>query len=331
MKMKDWLADFATEYGKKVSKKMTRTASAKKAEAPKTENAQLLLMDHDALPGVRVGNTVKYNSQLWKVVDTKYKDAMGSAVALQRVAEISDKKVTDAPERAAKDPGNVYDYEVREVSEIPDFQEAAERTEKEIARDRAHDITTPAGRTSNPEPIAEENPFADIVEPAAAAPAEDAPVAEEAPAVEEAPAAAAPAEDAPAAEEAPAVEEAPVAEEAQVAEEVPAAEEAPAAEEPAGDFDDLIEDKEDEEQKKPIAAAKKAARKPFVKKPVAKKEAEKPQRKASENPILKKIVAGEETKAKAKFTPIAKRKPVAQKKASIYETNPILRKIIASK
>lgn len=330
MKMKDWLADFATEYGKKVSKKMTRTASAKqeKVEAPKTDNAQLLLMDHDALPGVRVGNTVKYNNQLWKVVDTKYKDAVGPAVALQRVAEISDKKVTDAPERAAKDPGNVYDYEVREVSEIPDFQEAAERTEKEIARDRAHDFTTPAGRTSNPEPIAEENPFADIVEPAAEeSAAEDAAVEEPAVAEE------------PAAEEA--VVEEPAAEEAaeEVAVEEPAAAEEPVAEEKeeeAGAFDDLIEDKE-EEDKKPVAAAKEAAESTIAEKVVkkaAEKVAEKPvAKKVAEKKIAKKVAEKPVKPARKPLQKkaIASEKPVAQKKASIYETNPILRKIIASK
>ncbi len=328
MKMKDWLADFATEYGKRVSKKMTRTASAKqeKVEAPKTDNAQLLLMDHDALPGVRVGNTVKYNNQLWKVVDTKYKDAVGPAVALQRVAEISDKKVTDAPERAAKDPGNVYDYEVREVSEIPDFQEAAERTEKEIVRDRAHDFTTPAGRTSNPEPIAEENPFADIAEPAAEEQAAEEAAVEE-PAVAEEPAAEEAVVEEPAAEEAAAEE--PAAEE-------PAAEEqvAEEKEEEAGAFDDLIEDKEEEEEaKKPVAAAKEVVE-PTIAENAAEKVAKKPvAKKVAEKKIVKKVA---EKPVKPARKPLQKKavaseKPVAQKKASIYETNPILRKIIASK
>ena len=305
-KMKDWLADFAVARSEKAEKsaktrRMTRTASAKK---PVTADAQLLVMDREALPGAVVGNTVKYNGVKWKVVDAEYKDSVGTGIALKRVAAIDEKKVTDAPTRAYTDPGDVYDYDVREVSEIPDFQEAAERTEREIARDNAHDFTTPAGRTSNPEETT--NAFADIVESPV-----DVPAAAPAP-VEEAPA---PVEEAPApVEEAPVpVEEAP-AEENKFADLIDEPAEAPAEEAP-------VEEPAEEEKKKFVASRK--------------------QRKASiyeTNPILRKIIADAQSEMKAVASKkVASKKAVASKvaekkaparKESVYKTNPILKKII---
>ena len=265
-KMKDWLADFAAARDEQNKKRMKRTASAKqparratkksvKASAGDVEKAQVLIMSRETLPKAVNGNTVRYNGAKWRVVNAAYKDALGPGIALERVAAIDTKNLTDPPTRAYTDPGDVYDYDVRDVSEIPDFQEAAARTEQEILRDRAHDITTPAGRVTNPEPVV--NVFDDIAEEV---------VEVEEPAVEE-PAAEEPVAEEPAAEE-PAAEE-PVAEDSDNVEDSDDVESSDGVE----NFDgvDNLDDEESEDDEEPKLAAKKSIYKT--------------------NPILRKIVA----------------------------------------
>jgi hypothetical protein len=260
-------------------------------------------MSRDALPGAVNGNTVRYNNAKWRVVNASYKDALGTGVALERVAAIDTKKLTDAPTRAYTDPGDVYDYDVREVSEIPDFQEAAAHTEQEIARDRAHDITTPAGRVTNPESIGG-NPFDDLA----------GPIGEEPAAVEELP---------PADEPAPAGEFDDIADELaeeptdEPAEE-PAGEPAEESEDepaPAGEFDDIVDEPAGESEDEPAEEPE---------------DEEKEEKKFASvyktNPILRKIVGGKCSCGAGECTEDTK-----EKKESVYRTNPILRRIVEKK
>lgn len=238
MKKISWLENFAESRKKAVEKK-----KAVKASKKSIANADMIILSKSMLPKAVEGNTVKYKNIKWKVVNASYKDAKGSGVVLKKIAGIDTKPLTSPETRARKDPGDVYDYNVRETSEIPDFEEAARNTEEQIAKEDAvdHD-TTPAARYQNDvlkDAPAVEAPVADeevtVVEDEAPA-EEDVPVVEDE-ATEESPAEEPAAEDAPVAEDTPAEE---------ATEEV--AEEAPAEEEKDDfTFDDVDEEPLDEE------------------------------------------------------------------------------------
>ena len=218
MKKISWLENFAESRKKAVEKKKVVKASKKSIA-----NADMIILSKSMLPKAVEGNTVKYKNIKWKVVNASYKDAKGSGVVLKKIAGIDTKPLTSPETRARKDPGDVYDYNVRETSEIPDFEEAARNTEEQIAKEDAvdHD-TTPAARYQN-----------DVLKDA---PAVEAPISDEEAPVEDAPANESPAEE-PAAEDAPAEE---------ATEEV--TEEAPAEEEKDDfTFDDVDEEPLDEE------------------------------------------------------------------------------------
>ena len=137
MKKMEWLDKFAEEQKKNVTKKVT--ASNKRTLA-KLDGYDMIILSKNMLPNAVNGNTVKYRNKKWKVVNASYKDAMGSGVVL-----------TSAEQRAYTDPGNVYDYNVRETTEIPDFEAAAQATAEQIAREDAVDhCTTPDARYVNP-------------------------------------------------------------------------------------------------------------------------------------------------------------------------------------
>lgn len=166
-----WLDKFAVS--RLDSKKAAQTTAKKTATASKgtkapigatvTDKTTTLVMSRDQLPGAVNGNTVKYHDTVWRVVNANYKDAKGEGIVLQRQSAIDvNKKITDPQTKAYTDPGNVYDYEVRDTTEVPDFQEAAKKTEQQIAAEHAHDYTTPAGRVTNPQPLVDEDPFAGI-------------------------------------------------------------------------------------------------------------------------------------------------------------------------
>jgi hypothetical protein len=137
MKNMKWLDEFAEKQKESTTKKVT--ASKKKALA-KLDGYDMIILSKNMLPTAVEGNTVKYRNKKWKVVNASYKDAMGSGVVL-----------ASAEERAYTNPGNVYDYNVRETTEIPDFEAAASETAEQIARENAVDhCTTPAARYMNP-------------------------------------------------------------------------------------------------------------------------------------------------------------------------------------
>ena len=166
-----WLDKFAVsrlDSKKAAPTTVKRTATAsKRTKAPTaatvTDKTTTLVMSRDQLPGAVNGNTVKYRDTVWRVVNANYKDAKGEGIVLQRQSAIDvNKKITDPQTKAYTDPGNVYDYEVRDTTEVPDFQEAAKKTEQQIAAEHAHDYTTPAGRVTNPQPLVDEDPFAGV-------------------------------------------------------------------------------------------------------------------------------------------------------------------------
>lgn len=100
------------------------------------------------------------------------------------------KKVTDAPEMARTNPGDVYHIEVRDTVEVQKFEGEAAETAANISAEDAVDGTTPAGkinrilqRIQNPTsvvPAVEENPVEEVKEEI---PTEE--VKEEVPATEE--------------------------------------------------------------------------------------------------------------------------------------------------
>ena len=258
MKNIQWLEKFATDMKAKANtEKKTVKASKKVISKDVLANVDMIVLSKSVLPKAVEGNTVKYKSCKWKVVDASYKDAKGAGVVLEKVAGIDTKKLTDPEQRAYTDPGNVYDYNVREVSEIPDFQAAEAQTAKEIAKEDAVDHeTTPDARYKNPVLMdngsAEETPVED-------APAEeDFSIDEEVPEVE--------------VEET--VEETPVEEEVEetpdeveveeTVEETPVEEEVVEEESPEEDFtfEDVDEEPIEEEKKddKKKASAKKVNR-----------------------------------------------------------------------
>jgi len=188
MKKISWLENFAESRKKAVEKK-----KAVKASKKSIANADMIILSKSMLPKAVEGNTVKYKNIKWKVVNASYKDAKGSGVVLKKIAGIDTKPLTSPETRARKDPGDVYDYNVRETSEIPDFEEAARNTEEQIAKEDAvdHD-TTPAARYQNDvlkdaptieAPISDEE--VPVVEDEAPAEETAEEVAEEAPAEEE--------------------------------------------------------------------------------------------------------------------------------------------------
>lgn len=137
MKKMEWLDKFAEEQKKNAIKKVT--ASNKRTLA-KLDGYDMIILSKNMLPNAVNGNTVKYRNKKWKVVNASYKDAIGSGVVL-----------ASAEQRAYTDPGNVYDYNVRETTEIPDFEAAAQATAEQIAREDAVDhCTTPDARYVNP-------------------------------------------------------------------------------------------------------------------------------------------------------------------------------------
>jgi hypothetical protein len=207
-----WLDKFAEEE----AKKMNKIASLQK-------KADQVIVDPDEVPGATDGTEITYNGLTYKVVDANYKDEVGSGIVLEKIAAVEDevpaekcevcgnepctceapvaeiapvapiatpvtKKVTDAPEMARTNPGDIYHMEVRDTVEVQKFEGEAAETASNIAAEDAIDGTTPAGKV---------NRILQRMQAPVAVPIE-APVVEETPATEETPV-----EEAPVAEEVP--------------------------------------------------------------------------------------------------------------------------------
>jgi hypothetical protein len=252
MKKISWLEDFAESRKQSASKQKKVTAS-KKATKKSVAGADMIIIAKSMLPKAVNGNTVKYQNIKWKVVDASYKDAKGSGIVMKKIAGIDTKPLTSPETRAYTDPGAVYDYNVRETTEIPDFEEAARQTEEQIAKEDAvdHD-TTPAARYQNHALMGDEAP---AMAPETEDVVPDAEVTEEAPADEDAPVV----EEEETEEVAPVEEEAPVDEEADdfTFDDVDAE---PLDETPAEEETEDTPVEEDKEEKKPVAASKKVAK-----------------------------------------------------------------------
>ena len=264
MKKISWLEDFAESRKQSASKQKKVTAS-KKATKKSIAGADMIIIAKSMLPKAVNGNTVKYQNIKWKVVDASYKDAKGNGIVMKKIAGIDTKPLTSPETRAYTDPGAVYDYNVRETTEIPDFEEAARQTEEQIAKEDAvdHD-TTPAARYQNHALMGDETP---AMAPETEDVVPDAEVTEEAPADEDVPVV----EEEETEEVAPVEEEAPV-DEASVDEDVPADDEEaddftfddvdaePLDETPAEEETEDTPVEKDKEEKKPVAASKKVAK-----------------------------------------------------------------------
>lgn len=270
MKNISWLENFAKQQKEKMDSKKTVKTASKKVATKKTaslSDVDMIIVNKAMLPKAVVGNKVKYRNFMWKVANASYKDSAsetkGVGVVLSKIAAIDTKQLTDPETRANTDPGDVYDYNVRETSELVDFQEAEAATAQEIAQEDSVDRTTPAGRYTAPETVV-----------APVTMGEEIGIEAPAPVVEETPVEDAPADEAPA----PVVEEVSVEETAPV-EDAPAEEEATAPvaetvveETPVEDVDDFsfedvdeepFEDTDEkEEEKKPEEKPEVAAVKP---------------------------------------------------------------------
>jgi len=199
----------------KAEQKKVKTASKKMSKEEinqRVKKASKIAIKKSLLKKASVGDKVKYNGFMWEIIDTNFKDAAGEGIVLKKIAEISSKKVTDPAEYARTDPGDVYDYEVRDSYEVPELNETAANTESRISQENAVDRTTPAGRATNPYTAFTQEIMTEVNEidaPVEEAPVDETPVKETP--VEEAPVEETPAEEAPV-EETPA-EEAPVEDE----------------------------------------------------------------------------------------------------------------------
>lgn len=178
MKKIEWLAKFAEEQKKaKATKKAVASKKVVNLNEEEFEDGMMLIVNNAKLSTAAVGSKIRYKGNIWSLVKADYSDAKGKGFVLQRVAAIDTKPLTAPAERAYTDPGNVYDYDVRETSEVPEIQQTAEQTAQEIARENAVDhCTTPAARTVE-SPLANGGEVAPVVE--GVVPAEEAPVAEE--------------------------------------------------------------------------------------------------------------------------------------------------------
>lgn len=228
-KKMSWLDSVVEQMHAKKEQEQKKTASKKTMSKEeinqRVKKASKIAIKKSLLKKASVGNKVKYNGFMWEVIDTNFKDAAGEGIILKKIAEISSKKVTDPAEYARTDPGDVYDYEVRDSYEVPELNETAANTESRISQENAVDRTTPAGRATNPYTAFTQEVMTEVNEIAEETPTEEAPVVKETPVeesvVEEA------------ADEAP-VEEAPV-------------EEAPVEDEGVPAEHDLEEEKEEKE------------------------------------------------------------------------------------
>lgn len=144
-----WLDELAESLKSKNTKTVTASVKDKTVEAA-IKTAKVLIIAKNKLPKAVEGNIVKYHGAKWTVANANYKDGIGDGIVIKRIAAIDEKSLTDAPTRAYTNPGDVYDYNVRETSEIPDFQEAAQATEEQVAVEDSVDRTTPKGRYTNP-------------------------------------------------------------------------------------------------------------------------------------------------------------------------------------
>jgi len=146
-----WLDKFAEEQ----ASKMEKTASLeKKAE-------EQIIVDFDEIPDAETGASVNYKGASYKVVDANYNDEIGAGIILEKEAALEDekveealeapvveKKVTDAPEMARTNPGDIYDIEVRDTVEVQKFEGEAAETASNIAAENAIDGTTPEGKVN---------------------------------------------------------------------------------------------------------------------------------------------------------------------------------------
>lgn len=152
----EWLDNFAEKY----AKEMKKTAS-------KVEKQDLIVDRNIIKKSSKVGDLVKFKGKLYKIADLDFVDEMGPGVIISEVgtdvptgdamsmsmgAQVTglEQKCTVEPERAAINPGNIYDLGDITQQEVDAANAAAQKTECDIAAENSINRTTVDGKYSNP-------------------------------------------------------------------------------------------------------------------------------------------------------------------------------------
>lgn len=137
----NWLDQFAEEQAKKLRK----TASAIKT-------AEQIIVDPSDVGNVQDGDTVEFDGQQYKVVNSKYVDEKGPGVILEKVAFGETENVTPVDQVVSGPKGQEYARTKLETQQTYTNDEdaarlepAARATEQQIAEENAVDRTTVDG------------------------------------------------------------------------------------------------------------------------------------------------------------------------------------------
>ena len=152
----EWLDNFAEKY----AKEMKKTAS-------KVEKQDIIVDRHIIKKSSKVGDLVRFKGKLYRIADLDFVDEVGPGVVISEVgtevptedamsmsmgAHVTglESKCTVEPERAAMNPGNIYDLGDVMQEEVDAANAAAQKTECDIAAENSINRTTVDGKYSNP-------------------------------------------------------------------------------------------------------------------------------------------------------------------------------------
>lgn len=152
----EWLDNFAEKY----AKEMKKTAS-------KVEKQDIIVDRHIIKKSSKVGDLVRFKGKLYRIADLDFVDEIGPGVVISEVgtevptedamsmsmgAHVTglESKCTVEPERAAINPGNIYDLGDVMQEEVDAANAAAQKTECDIAAENSINRTTVDGKYSNP-------------------------------------------------------------------------------------------------------------------------------------------------------------------------------------
>ena len=152
----EWLDNFAEKY----AKEMKKTAS-------KVEKQDIIVDRHIIKKSSKVGDLVRFKGKLYRIADLDFVDEVGPGVVISEVgtevptedamsmsmgAQVTglESKCTVEPERAAINPGNIYDLGDVMQEEVDAANAAAQKTECDIAAENSINRTTVDGKYSNP-------------------------------------------------------------------------------------------------------------------------------------------------------------------------------------
>lgn len=152
----EWLDNFAEKY----AKEMKKTAS-------KVEKQDIIVDRHIIKKSSKVGDLVRFKGKLYRIADLDFVDEIGPGVVISEIgtevptedamsmsmgAHVTglESKCTVEPERAAINPGNIYDLGDVMQEEVDAANAAAQKTECDIAAENSINRTTVDGKYSNP-------------------------------------------------------------------------------------------------------------------------------------------------------------------------------------